>query len=134
MKSFISIIYAKSSSFTEEKIAVGIILISDAQAKLVYSQKKIEIFEKLASNDVKIFLLNTFMLFENKIKEINLTPKKDHSLLSEDFFSYLNKYSQGLLAFDKLKPINLDILEDKNLDEVLLNLLGEKGIKSVENF
>jgi len=136
MKSFISVIYAKANSFTDEKIAVGIIYFSNDEAKIIFSRKKVNIFEQLVTSEVSAFLESNFQLYENKIKELNTQLHKGelkNNILTKEYFEYLNKYSQGLLVFDKLKPVNLKV-ENKNTDQILWKFLGGKeDIKAGSN-
>ncbi len=130
MKSYISIIYVNTNSLTAEKIAVGVIYFSEKEAKIIFSDKKISIAEQLLDAGVGNFLKSNFQLYKNKINEINTLLKaggdKKDTILNKEYFEYLNNYSQGLLLFDKLKPINPNFAKH-SLDEILLKFLGEKG-------
>lgn len=135
MKSYIGIIYVNTNSLTSEKIAAGIIYFSKNRAEIIFSERKIKLVEQIVTADVSTFLENNFQLFKNKIKEINSKINENefkNNVLSEEYFTYLNKYSQGLLMFDKLKPINID-LENQNVNEILLRFLGEKIDKKSRN-
>lgn len=123
MKGYISIIYTRTNQLTAEKIAVGLIFLSDQKAEIKFSEKKLELVEKYFKPGIKPFIENQLHLFQNKIREINLqlTEKGlDETGLDKKYFHYLNKYSQGLFNFDELKPINL------KLDGQILNELVDR--------
>lgn len=130
MKSYISIIYVKPNTLTTEKIAVGIIYFSKEEAKIIFSEKKMEVLKLFVQPTTILLLKDSFHLFENKIKEVNAQLKKgaiEDTILNEDFFKYMNKYNNNLLAFDELKPVNLEAGKS-NLEQFLLLFLGEENI------
>ncbi|MEZ4885713.1 MAG: hypothetical protein R3E32_13350 [Chitinophagales bacterium] len=127
MKSYISILYAKTNSITDEKLSIGVIYFSDDKAILRVSEKKIDLVKYLTNAEVSSFLRSNIHLFENKINAINEKLKLDSSnkgILNKDYFEYLNKYSQGLILFEKLKPIYNGFGEEE-LEEVLSRFIGE---------
>lgn len=127
MDSFLSIVYAKINSLTSEKLAVAAIYLSNEMATIQFSNKKIKLLQQLISKDTNIFFQNNFQLFKNKIEDINENLHKNdkkEGIIDEAYFNYLNKYSQGILMFDKPKPINL---ENKDVNKFLLKFLGEEG-------
>ncbi len=135
MKSYISILYAKTNSITDEKLSIGVIYFSDDKAILKVSEKKINIVQYITNNQVSSFLKSNLHLFENKINEINEKLKLDSSkkgILNKDYFEYLNKYSQGLISFAKLKPI-YNGFNSEELDKLLLKFIGEDVITQITN-
>ncbi len=108
MKSILSIIYLQTNTLSNEKIAVGLLAISDNEIFLELSEDKIKFGSKLTNSDIIKHLELSFGLIKNKVNLIN-DEKKSHKLLNDtnlftkEYINYLNKYSKGFLQFDSPK-------------------------------
>ncbi|MEM8528755.1 MAG: hypothetical protein AAGG68_29240, partial [Bacteroidota bacterium] len=89
----------------------------------------------------KNFLLQNLNLFQNKINDLNLqsdgnTEKMNISVqFDKNYLSYLNSYSQGLIAFGTPMPVNIDS-QDANYYRAFLkkfvgNFSKEIGYKNL---
>lgn len=113
MKGNISIIYIKTSQLSEEKIAVGAIGIFGSKVDIVISDEKLNFSFNLLQGKNKSFVIQNLNFFQNKINDINIQSKKDTGNLNisvdldKNYLSYLNAYSQGLIAFGAPMPINI---------------------------
>lgn len=112
MKAFIAPIYFQTNSISSEKLTGGLLLSSSSENWMAFSKEKITIAQKLSGHDIKNLLDHVLALFENKVAQTNAILEKNLNQLfeikhtfSEEYFNYLNKYSQGLIQFGKPKPI-----------------------------
>lgn len=108
MKSLLSIIYLQTNTASGEKIASGLLAVSDSEIFFKVSEQKLKLSAKLSTADVLKHAELSFALINNKVIENN-KESKSHSLLKKDsvftkeYITYLNKYSQGLILFDAPK-------------------------------
>ncbi len=108
MKSLLSIIYLQTNTVSGEKIAVGLLAISDSEVFFTISEHKLKLASKLSNADVLKHAEISFALISNKVAETNKENKshtllKNESLFTKEYISYLNKYSKGLIQFDMPK-------------------------------
>jgi hypothetical protein len=108
MKSLISIIYLQTNTVSGEKIAVGLLAISENEVFFQVSEQKLKLAGKLSNADVLKHAEISFGLISNKVNENNKEHKshvllKNHSVFTKEYISYLNKYSKGLMQFDTPK-------------------------------
>lgn len=133
MKSILSIIYLQTNSLSNEKIAVGLLAISESEILLELSDEKLKFGSKFTSSDIIKHLELNFGLIKNKVNQIN-NEKKSHNLLNDtnlftkEYINYLNKYSKGFLQFDSPKSFagNIDKLVFKNLFEKFIGKWNEE--------
>lgn len=108
MKSLLSIIYLQTNTVSGEKIAVGLLAISESEVFFHISELKLKLVSKLSNTDVLKHAEISFALISNKVAETNKENKsysllKNDSLFTKEYISYLNKYSKGLIQFDMPK-------------------------------
>ena len=108
MKSFLSIVYLQTNTVSGEKIAVGLLVISQSEVFFTVSEHKLKLVSKLSNADVLKHAEISFALISNKVAETNKENKshsllKNDSLFTKEYISYLNKYSKGLIQFDMPK-------------------------------
>ncbi|MCW3114208.1 MAG: hypothetical protein JWR18_2604 [Segetibacter sp.] len=115
MKSLISVIYLQTNSVSGEKIAVGLLGISEKEIFFQSSEHKLKLAAKLSLPDVSKHAEYSFELISNKVNDANKEFKSNSlfhspSKFNKEYIEYLNKYSQGLLQFDMPKAFaaNLD--------------------------
>ncbi len=122
MKSLLSIIYLQTNTVSGEKIAVGLLAISENEIFFHVSENKLKLAAKLSTTDVLKHAEISFALIANKVAKTN-KENKSHSLIKIDFLftkeyiSYLNKYSKGLMQFDM--PKSFAGLIDKKMFKTL---------------
>jgi len=133
MKSLISIIYLQTNSVSGEKIAVGLLTISENEAFFQVSEQKLKIAGKLLSSDIVKHAEISFGLISNKVNEYNKEQKshillKSNTVFTKEYINYLNKYSKGLMQFDAPKSYagNIDKKVFKTLFEQFIALWEEK--------
>ena len=108
MKSLVSIIYLQTNTVSGEKIAVGLLVISENEIFFHVSEQKLKLAGKLSNADVLKHAEISFGLISNKVTETNKENKsytllKNDSVFTKEYISYLNKYSKGLMQFDTPK-------------------------------
>jgi hypothetical protein len=118
MNSFISTIFINTNSYSSEKIAVALLIATEEKIWYKYATHKVDIAEKLMHAELKKHLQLSLKLIENKVDETNYSLTNNHknlikfeTVFSDTYFSYLNKYSSGLLHFENPKPIAKEISE-----------------------
>src|SRR4051812_32951801 len=106
MKAFIAPIYFQTNSISSEKLTGGLLLFSKKKNWLAFSDAKILMAEKLGGSDIKKLLDHTIALFENKIQQTNdsiATNDKElfdlSQTVTDQYISYLSKYSKGIIQF-----------------------------------
>jgi len=133
MKSILSIIYLQTNSVSGEKIAVGLLAVSEKEVFFQISEHKLKLVAKLSNSDIMKHAEISFALISNKVTETN-KENKSHSLLKSDsmftkeYISYLNKYSKGLIQFDIPKSYagTIDKKIFKNLFQQFIGAWEEK--------
>jgi len=108
MKSFLSIIYLQTNTISGEKIAVGLLAVSETEIFFTVSEHKLKFAAKLSNADVLKHAELSFALISNKVNETNKENNshsliKNDSLFTKEYIGYLNKYSKGLMQFDTPK-------------------------------
>lgn len=119
MKAFISPLYIQTNSLSSEKIVLGLIMISHDKIFFDTSKPKISLAEKLLDKSVKIHLNNSIQMIHNKVKE-----NASSSVFNEEYFTYLSKYSNGLIQFGTPKPIVMESTES-SFKELFKNFVGD---------
>lgn len=133
MKSLISIIFLQTNSVSGEKIAVGLLAISENEVFFQVSEQKLKLAGKLSNADVLKHAEISFGLISNKVHETNKEQKshillKNDTVFTKEYISYLNKYSKGLMQFDIPKSYagNIDKKTFKILFEQFISAWEEK--------
>lgn len=113
MKTFLSILSVKTNNFSNEKITIGLMAIANKNIQFSYSANKLKLLNKLMNtNNTEGFVLNLLNQINNAVKSANkentnsqVTFDLNKSLFSEDYFKYLNTYSNGLIQFSE--PVHI---------------------------
>ena len=129
MKSLLSIIYLQTNTVSCEKIAVGLLTISENEVFFQVSDHKLKLVAKLSNADVLKHAEISFTLINNKVAETNKENKshsliKNDSLFTKEYISYLNKYSKGLIQFDVPK-LYAGIIDKKIFKTLFQQFIGE---------
>lgn len=123
MNSFYSLIKISPNSFTEDAIVLGMILSDGGHIHFKCSELKKRVIKSLLKEDSKMIDLI--------IKELGATIQKTNDqkkkakgdifdlnhLLSEDYFQYLSKYSNGILSFTQPKAV-LDVVNQEKFNQL----------------
>lgn len=133
MKSLLSIIYLHTNSVSGEKIAVGLLAVSEQELFFQVSEHKLKLAAKLSSTELLKHAEISFALISNKVAETNKENSshkliKNDSLFTKEYISYLNKYSKGIMQFDmpKMYAGNIDKKIFKALFQQFIGLWEEK--------
>ena len=113
MKSHYSILSAVVRPEIQEKISIGLLLVSADELFFSFSKNKISILKSLLDPSLYKFLNETIRQIdlavssENSKKE-TLFANNDHSMqFSESYLSYMNRYSNNLINFSS--PVQIDL-------------------------
>jgi hypothetical protein len=142
MKSLLSIIYLQTNSASGEKIAVGLLAVSENEVFFKVAEQKIKLAAKLSDAELLKHAELSFALISNKVNETNKENKshllfKNDSLFTKEYILYLNKYSKGLIQFDVPKSYagTIDKKMFKTLFQQFIGAWEEKDIeKKTEQF
>ena len=91
------IIYLQTNNVSGEKIAVGLLALSEQEIFFEVSEHKLKLAGKLSTADVVKHAEISFALINHKVAETNKENKshsllKNDSLFTKEYISYLNKY------------------------------------------
>lgn len=130
MKSYYSILSAVVRPEIQEKISIGLLLVSDDGVFFSSSKNKISVLKSLLDPSLYRFLNETIRQIESAVSSENskketLFPNTDRSRqFSESYLAYMNRYSNNLINFSL--PFQIDLPADRDLH----NLLFKKYIDS----
>ncbi|MEN9291290.1 MAG: hypothetical protein RLZZ357_1134 [Bacteroidota bacterium] len=123
----ISILYIKTSSHTDEKISIGLFASSSEKKYFSYSGDKIKIANSIIDTNIAPSIGYTLKNIKREVDAYNNSPLKFNDFgLNESSFNYLNTYSKGILSFEKLKPVGIEI-NDSSF-ESLFSLLIDSAV------
>lgn len=126
----ISVLYIKTSSHTEEKISVGLFACGLNKKYFSYSKEKIKIANSIIESNLIPLIGSTLQNIEREINIFNKSPLKFNEFgLNESSFNYLSTYSKGILNFEVLKPISIDIT-DETFDQLFKLLIDSSPEKN----
>ncbi len=134
MKAFYSILYFQSNSFSEEKVAGGLLVVSPDKVWFSIHEGKLDIVAKLVNEHVKDQLRATLKNIKKFTDELNKHDstayqsalfKKPEAFFTEAYGSYLHKYSQGILQYSTPMPLNLNV-DKKQFDFLFEKFIGPK--------
>lgn len=118
MKAFLSPVYFQTNAASDEKITAGLIIVTPVKIWFHFSSFKLSLLKKLHSIDAYYNADNSLNSLENKIVQSNVELEsvipiffKSDIPFNIEYFSYLSKYSSGLVQFGSPKPINAEINE-----------------------
>ncbi|MDD5570974.1 MAG: hypothetical protein PHD97_07430 [Bacteroidales bacterium] len=140
MKNFISVVYIKTNSLSDEKVSVGLFAISESHVSFNYSKDKLKHADSILQNNLYNPLLKTLDSIVEKAHEFN--NNKEHELISENIFSleyfeYLNKSVNGIIEFMPPQPFakNIDNKEFQKLFKLFIGIdLMKQESKQVNDF
>jgi hypothetical protein len=125
---YISTIYLKTNSHSTEKIAVGLFGISGNDKFFSFSKLKIKIANKIIDKNISQFIENSLTNFQLEL------DKLDFSKSGFETFNFLNTYSKGILEFEKLKPIAINLTTETFNNLYNLIIENPKDIVNTDSF
>lgn len=132
MNSFYSIVYLKSDSISDEKIAVGLFLKSGSKPFFDYSPSKLKIASKLLDKDVidstERALKNIKQAVLKEFKPHNQTEAFDIEPFTASYFNYLSRYANNILLFTD-PNLNTGKFNDEDFS-YLFELIVDKNFNS----
>lgn len=139
MKSFYSLIKIAPNEMSGDSLTIGLILSSISGFKLMFSKNKMKLSKSLLTIEPTVI---DFIVHEinNKVHELNkcISLNNDglselETLLNSEYFSYLSKYSNGLLKFSAPNIIadDIDDVKFKKLFSLFVeyNILEKDNVK-----
>ena len=138
MKPFLSIVKCTTNQFSDEFLAVGLIMVTKNGVYFDYSKQKIKLVPQLLvqeTNDIEVFITDALEKIKDKVKQANQEivssyTTKAQSIFTVDYFDYLSKYNNNLIQFTKPSTI-LDSFTEKDFERYFDNFIIGKS-QSVE--
>lgn len=128
MKAFFVPIYARIGTLSDEMLLIGFIVSADKKLWFRYSAHRLELQKKIMGD-------LAHKLYKSKLKDIELAIKKENEpnsvlfkkqIFDADFFDYLRRYCQNMMAFGEMRPIAVQQVTDEWVDTFLYkSLFGE---------
>jgi len=125
MKSHYTILSAVIRPEIQEKISVGLLLVSTNGLFFMCSKNKLSVVRSLIDNSLYKFLNETIRQIDTaianeKADKGSIFIDTPHSIqFSEGYISYMNRYSNNLINFSA--PIQIDLPSDNSLFQFLFN-------------
>jgi len=133
MKNYLVPISVRPNSLIEDQITVGMFAFNGVDSFYDYSADKLKLVNAFLDDNTKEYLETALEGFKNSL----LAPS-DHSklafessLLSENYLSYLSKYSKGLIKFGEPKGFAM-ILNEDNFYKAFRHFVGADAMKSIK--
>lgn len=134
MKSFYSVLYLKSESISDEKIAVGMLLNADNKPVFDYSEDKLKVAAKIIDSDAVDSIERTLKNIKKKVRSYSKDKKQTEAFdidpFTSGYFDYLSRYSNNLLIYSKPSE-NMGDFENEDFAS-LFKLLIDKNYGVVE--
>jgi len=132
MKTFLSLLSIKTNNFSDEKVVVGLLAVSNDQIFYAYSKDKLKAVSKISNEEnLSSFaetILNQIQKKINKIdKEVIIQQTKlyqKNKFFNDEYFSYLSDYNNGILNFSKPYEINYNF-SIKDFEKYFKNFVGD---------
>jgi len=123
MKSHYTIISAVVRPEIQEKISIGLLLVSANELFFMCSKNKLSAVRSLIDNSLYKFLNETIKQIDDAVGNENshkntLFESSEHNIqFSEGYISYMNRYSNNLINFSA--PVQIDLPADDKLFDFL---------------
>lgn len=118
MKAFISPVYLQTNAVSDEKITAGLLIATPGKIWFHFSHFKLNLLKKLHSVDAYFNAYNSLNNMDNKVVQSNFELDSEKTKLfktdlpfNSEYFSFLSKYSSGLVQFGLPNPIDSVINE-----------------------
>jgi len=135
MNSFYNIVKIAKGQTAFDSVAIGLIVFSDGRYEIQFSDRKIKIAKALISEDSDLIEFIETQLV-SWINSLNISLNNSSALIfpektiGEDYFDYLNRYSNNLIQFSK--PFSLGNSIDNSGFKKLFSLLIDHEIKNYQ--
>ncbi|MCK9639582.1 MAG: hypothetical protein M0R39_06685 [Prolixibacteraceae bacterium] len=119
MKSHYSILSAVVRPEIQEKISIGLLLVSTDELFFSFSKNKISVVRTLLDSSLYKFLNETIRQIDSAVSSENakketVFAKAEHSIqFSGSYLSYMNRYSNNLINFSE--PVEIDLPANDDL-------------------
>lgn len=126
MTPYFSILYVQTNTFSQETVAVGLLVVAD-KIYFNYSNSKLNFLKNLSDGEGMHFLAeNNLNKIAKSVKEKNNTGQTQlvQDIYSLEYFKYLNQYAAGALAFSEPKALNIPFNE-KVFSQYYQQIIGE---------
>lgn len=136
MKTFFSTISIQTNPVSLEKVVVALLAVTENHVYFHYSKNKLNLLDKLAPSKIGIGALakKSLQQIKNTVNETNKSLQKtqtsiifEKSIFSVEYFSYLNKYNNGILNFSEPASIPFDFTTEK-FESYYFNFIGEPTV------
>jgi hypothetical protein len=133
MKTFFSTLSIQTNPVSLEKVVVALLAVTESHVFFHYSKSKLNLLDKLAPAQIGIGALakKSLQQIKNNVNETNKALQKDQttivfakSIFSKEYFSYLNKYNNGILSFSEPAALPFDFTTEK-FKSYYLHFVGE---------
>lgn len=131
----LAIVYLKTSSNSSEKISVGLFGMTENERFFSFSKSKVAIADKIIEENVSRSVMNSLQTFKLELEKIQLKRLDlDVFGFNKEAIKYLNIYSKGILEFEELKTVSLEL--NNNSFNRLFNLIidNPKNKKNIVSF
>ncbi len=120
MKVFFSILYISINSALDEKVSIGLVMSDGEQQIFKFSNEKLSIIKNLLNsesyNGIKQFLksIDKQIIFTNKSENLlfNYKNSEKPNWYSNNYLSYLSKYSNNIIRFSEPKQIDINFSKE----------------------
>jgi hypothetical protein len=142
MKSHYSILSAVVRPEIQEKISIGLLLVSSNEVYFQFSKTKLSAVRTLLDSSLYKYLnetirqIDTAVSIENSNKKTLFANSDKNIQFSQNYLAYMNNYSNNLINFSA--PVEIELTGNENLFNYLYNKyidstgLVQKKTKSVE--
>lgn len=138
MKPFLSIVKCTTNQFSNEFLAVGLIMVTKKGVYFDYSKEKIKLVPQLLvreTNSIEVFITNILEKIKEEVIQANqeivsADTTKAQSIFTIDYFDYLSKYNNNLIQFTKPSTI-LESFIEKDFQRYFDNFIIGKS-QSIE--
>lgn len=101
MKNFISPLYLRTNTISEERICIGLFVASDEKLYFAWSETKLRLSDRLIEGSVSPILKKNFLTIEKELAGCNNDWISCSNKYNYNYFAYLEAYNDGLLEFRK---------------------------------
>lgn len=139
MTPFFSILSVQTNSYSQENVAVGLLVVAD-KVYFNYSIQKLNFLKKFDNGQGMYFLaVNNLNKITKSVSEKNTIAQTQlvQDIYSIDYFKYLNQYTAGAVTFSEPKKLNINF-NDKVFAQYYQQMIGEslslKKQKTINTF
>lgn len=137
MQTYYSIISIVVNHSLQERIGVGIVLVSDGRRYFRFSEEKLTSLSRILSTDKIAFVKNYLRHLNDELQRLDvgqsnlLSARTSHRWSSRAYLEYLNKYANNLVLFSAPQPLEIPI-DDKVVDTLFSKWIFESTIRASE--